>query len=313
MRATLAWDGGYNQVRQSLHQLLELKVAAERAIGTFHRVTLNIRRGIAYKMSEVGETREAARIYLRLFEDCIENLNESEYVTYAAMFGYTRIVGLDSTPERAIELLDDFEVWMRGRRAPAEAFKSLRYSRAREHRNARWFEQALEEVNSIAEDEEQRHGRLNVQALVARCEWLECMASGGNPQRALQFAQNLLNEYRASADPQQTIVHYLCRTISTISGESGDATEAIRILNQLRDEKVQWYGENDPYVRGTDFRLRYWTAIQRAHTGDLADAAEDLRRLSEDIAISEGITWGLRGKVLHKLSEITSRLHGELS
>lgn len=310
VRLSLAWSAGYGRnLQRSVRELRELRMEAERAIGAFHPTTLNIRRCIAMRMAGVGETREASRMFLQVFSDCIEHLDENEQITYSSMFGYVRYGGLGTIPKRAVELLDEFENWMRARRAPADNFMTLRYFRAHELRNAGQHEQALSELESIVTDEERMNGRHHDATLQAHCQWLQCMASSGDRKHALQLALDLLNEYRTIVDPQHTTAHNLRLIISTMTGEKGDVTEAVRILSELRGEKVQQVGEDDEAVRVIDYLLRYWAALKQARTGLLFDASDELRRLSEDITISHGVTWELREKVLHELGHILSSSH----
>ncbi|WP_409491009.1 hypothetical protein [Amycolatopsis sp. cmx-11-12] len=308
IRSALFWVVGGGP-RPSLRGLLDLRAETEQALGAFHPVILNIRRGIAHWTGETGETHEAACQYLRLLEDCLKHLDETEWITYAAMFGYAKAVGRGGA-ERAVELHDEFAAWMRARRAPADTLTTLRYQRADQLRRAGRFSQALDELESIAKDEERRHGRLNGQTLNALTDLFACMADSGDALSALELAQDLLEECRASAESQCIDLRHLRLTISTMTGETGDTTEALLILKELKEEHVHRIGEDDPFVRSVDYRSRYWTAVEKAHAGRLSDAADDLRRLGEDITIFQGANRPLSELVLRRLEEVTSQLRG---
>jgi hypothetical protein len=305
-KMSLAWDAGHGRSpRISLRRLVELRQEAERVLGAFHPTVLNIRRGIAMRRGEIGEMREAARGYQRLLEDCVDHLDENEWVTYGAMFGYVQSVGQGSTARRALELFDELDAWMRERRAPARFLRSSRYQRARQLWDGRQYEEALSEFEAIVADEERMRGRLNAAVLNARCDWLRCMSASGDGPRALRIARDLLAEYRASADGRHLDTWHLRFTLSTIHGEMGDVTEAARILTELRDDKVRQLGEGDPRVRQVDNRLRYWAAMGKAAQGLRTEALEELRCLSDDLLISYGVDARLRNTVVREMGKLS--------
>ncbi|MBN6040349.1 hypothetical protein [Amycolatopsis sp. 195334CR] len=310
MRSLVAWDSPFDQMRLSLRRLIEVRKDAERAIGPLHRTTLNIRRGIAHRMGEVGEQREAAGLFLRLFEDCLENLDESEWLTYAVFFSYAHYVGTQATPERALDLLSEFEVWMRTRRAPADSFNSLKYHRACQLRNAGRYQHALCELESIAIDAELANGRHHGRALSARSDWLELMATHGDQSRALQFAYSLLNDSKSHSTPECNL-YYLRKSISSLEGELGSADDAIKTLTSLRTEMLQRWHKRDFRVNLIDYRIRYWVAVKHVRSGDLLTAVDEFRSLSEDVLIARGATSEIRRWSLAKLNDTVSQLRKE--
>lgn len=310
VRTSLAWDAEYgNNVRLGLRDLIRLKNDTQHIIGRFHPATLNIRRGIAYWLGETGETREAIRILAELTHDCLDHLDESDPFTYTVMIGYARHIATASTKERGLDLLNELEAWMRTRRAPAQMFKLLEYTRARLLCESGRFQEGLKEFESLVANEEKMSGHMNSRTLSAHRETLEYLSKSGERARALQRAKLLLSECEANVDSNPIDMHYLRLSIADITGESGDTVEAARILVELRSKTYQQFGEHDLLVDGIDLRLRFWAAIALAHNGHVADATEKLRCLSEDIAISRGVSHYLRETVLRALDAIASGRH----
>ena len=304
-KVSLAWYLGRGRSpRISLRRLAELRREAERALGAFHPIVLNIRRGMAMRFGEVGELRQSARMFQRLLEDCVDHLDESEWVTYGAIFGYIEAVGHASTRRYALELFDDFDIWMRERRAPARYRRVLRYECARQLNDDQQYEAAAKAFAVLVAEEERAHGRLNTVALNARCEWLRCLSASGDGARALRIARDLLNEYQTSAEASHIDTWQLRYTMSTICGEMGDTTMAARILDELRETKALQLGEDDPLVQQIDNRLRFWAAVDKARDGHQSEALEELRALGEDLLVWYGVHADLRKSVLREMGKL---------
>jgi tetratricopeptide (TPR) repeat protein len=278
------------------------------SLGRFHRVTLNLRRGVAYWLAKAGELEVSAQISLQLFHDCLDNLDESEWVTYAAMMNYASCFAATSSSQDIVDFYDDFDFWMRNRQAPAQAIMTLRYERARALQAAGLLDDALAIFRSILSDEVRARGRLNSITLNAYCELFKCLAAKGELDCAIDCGKKLLEECQAVAHSMSINTQYLRLTIAMMIGEAGDVAEAIRLVTELREERKRQYGEDQPEVRAMDDRLRYWAAVGLADGGFLARSADELRQLSEDLMISSGINSELRKRVLGSLGRITAKL-----
>ncbi|MFI9817875.1 hypothetical protein [Saccharothrix variisporea] len=301
VRAGIAWDAGYgHDLRLSLRALHRLLPEAEASLGAFHPTTLNIRRGIAHWTGEIGETRRAATLYQRLVDDCLEHLDDQQWVTYASVLGYVAVVERGTTPGRAVELYDEVGAWMAARRAPADFVQTLRYQRTRQLGRAGRYDLALAEWESIVADEERRNGRFATRTLSAHQEWLSCTADSGDLGGALRAGRRLLDECVANGDVSGAALRALRFWISVWTGESGDVAEAVRVLRAIREEDVRRLGEDDPTVWAVDLRLRFWSAVDR---GRVRDAADELRRLHDDVVWAFGVSTTLAEKVLRELEK----------
>ncbi|MDQ7808262.1 hypothetical protein Q5425_31400 [Amycolatopsis sp. A133] len=308
-RLSLAWDCGYGlSIRTPLRELKKLEEESRRAFEQFHPIMIHIRLGVGYWLAEGGEVAAASNIFLQLFHACLENLDEPNWLTYSVMMNYANCFVTGSQGQGIVDFYDDFESWMRNRRAPAQAITSLRYERARALQEAGWLDHALAGFQSILSDEERMHGHLNATTLNAHCELLKCLAAKGEHTQAIRRGKELLEECQAEAHATNINTQFIRLTIATMIGEAGDVAEAIRIIAELREERRRLYGEDQPEVRAMDHRLRYWTAVRLADEGLLARSAVELRQLSEDLMISSGINSELRKKVAESRSRVTMKM-----
>ncbi|MEJ2858478.1 MULTISPECIES: hypothetical protein [unclassified Saccharothrix] len=163
---------------------------------------------------------------------------------------------------------------------------------------------ALAEWAAITADEERCNGRFNARTLYAHDEWLSCMADSGDSSGALEIGRRLLDECRADGDVPLTVLRALRLGISVWAGESGDVAEAVRILHEVGEEDVRRVGEDDPAVRAVDFRLRYWRAVEWARGGRVRDAADEFRRLGDEVVSAFGMSSGLAVKVLRERDKV---------
>ncbi|TWP50617.1 hypothetical protein FKR81_18525 [Lentzea tibetensis] len=282
-RFGVAWECGEGiNVRKSLRALQALYGEAAPVLGRRHRTMLLIQRGIAHWLGQAGESREAARMYLQLIEDCLDNLDVNDWLTYSMMFGYVDAVAVCTTPARAVELLDEVEGWLVERRAPADTRLTLRYTRARQLEGAREYDRAIAEYEDLVSYQRRTAGRFSSHAVSVELSLADCIGESGQFERALRRYNDLLDEYQQAGDPQDLYVFILRRAIAHWTGRCGNEREAVRLLMELREER------NQQYALGMDCRRRYWEATALMRAGCLDEAQVKLRELAEDCLIVFG-------------------------
>ncbi|MEU7527502.1 hypothetical protein AB0A74_17340 [Saccharothrix sp. NPDC042600] len=60
-------------------------------------------------------------------------------------------------------------------------------------------------------------------------------------------------------------------------------------------------------MRSFDYRLRYWHAVRWARSGRVRDAADELRRLGEDVVPAFGVSSRFRDGVLRESGAVAAR------
>lgn len=275
-----AWETGIAGDPETARRLLEdLAARSEGVQGAGHKQTLEMRFGVAQMTGLAGDGVAAARQYQDLANCCSRQFGEHDEMTTDCRTQAGHWTCEAGDPARAATMFTAqlADMTVRSRSAADKVF-TIHYQLARSLTEASDFEAALGEWAALVDAAITTHGQLSAKALDAREQHALCVGRAGEPLRAMQLLQALLDDTSDFAEPGLAWLYSIRSSLAWWTGEAGNPQQAADQFRALLSETVTRRGNDDPRVRELQRRLAHWEAVHsnRESTDMLEPQAIDI-------------------------------------